>query len=552
MSLIFIYNTFFLHLMPHSKKAKDAILAWKAWYESTAGLCFAGKTVTQLTDYLYSHDEIFNRENILEFLDSGDFLYLDSFVPAELETRLREEFNAGTFREAFDIRDRYWLSQSPGRLEKRLRREGNVQQERFLEYLEVGDSMDAFGVMLWAYSSLSLLEKAKGKIDHEKYILFADETKKSLEQLIELGKQFFREGKPEKQVDASGKTPGIYYKGVFESDYDFVKKYAKFNFLNVFEVADKRNKNEKPLITTVTENWDFEESEINICIPLSIGCKEACGPCQIGQVRPAFYLTADQSYQLLYKNALINQETTELPFSPTSIKLYLLGGGDPGSNIGEFENLVSMVHEFYDPNESEMAAWVLENRKKAGIEDNDFYQIIASTIGIRLSVDRLIMLGKKYAEFGLQFSVGAFNQEIRNKIITAKNAIGIDDCVKAASRFYDETGKRGYLAIHPLEANESSVESYMDGRQISEELRLIKERTGIIDLEEKIVITLTAIESPPVNFGYHKPSKNAFRKIKSSLEKQGYTVTIYDPPYDPRTGESCGVIPKQVLEKFIK
>lgn len=502
--------------MKSTKKLKG-LWNYFIWEKMTGDLCHAGKEITHTINNTFDSLE---SDTVISFIKKGNFLELLPDLHAPL-----------------NLRKRYWLERKPKELISKMTSYPAILKARFEQYKALGDPSSAFGIFLWLHSTIDIATCAveSGILPQEHYDRFMEKACA----LIEKGVEYFRTS-PQNTVSS-----GIYHEGILESSTRYVVRHFAHNLKNIFRIVEP---DQRMFFLEIFESWDFGNRKITVCAPISIGCPNRCYQCNVGTFIPYHRaLTADEIFNVIYTNAIINDDVTSLFFEPEELTVYYLGGGDPGDNIGEIEKIVQKVHQFYYGEDVlAFVKWIENNNRRSTDAQSPYpFQQVVSTIGINNgSLERLVRLAREIPELGIQVSVNAFSEQARaHTIRRTEKTMSIEDCVRAAEKLYDitsgtENPRKAYLSIFLLQ------DVYDDPDTIVEDMK------GLDIDKERCHITLDVLRHPPAQFAHKVASMHHYRRMCSRLRKEGYSVSIYCPPEDTATEEGCGVVSTYLLQKL--
>lgn len=501
--------------MKSSKKLKG-LLNYFLWEKRTGDLCHAGKDITHTINNTFNS---LGSDTIISFIKKGSF------------SELSPDFEA-----PLNLRKNYWLEGKPKELISKIISYPTILNVRFEQYKTLGDPSSTFGIFLWLHSTIDIATHAVevGILPQEHYDRFMEKASA----LIGKGVEYF-ETSPQSMVSS-----GIYHEGILESSTRYVVRHFAHNLKNIFRIVEP---DQRMFFLEIFESWDFGNRKITICAPISIGCPNQCYQCNVGASIPYHRaLTASEIFNVIYTNAIINDDVTSLFFEPEELTVYYLGGGDPGDNIGAVEKTIQKVHQFYYGEDVlPFVEWIENNnRRSSGAQSPYPFHQVVSTIGINNgSLERLVRLARDIPELGIQVSVNAFSEKARAHTIRTEKTMSIEDCVRAAEKLYDitsdtENPRKAYLSIFLLQ------DVYDDPDTIVEDMKRLD-----ID-KERCHITLDVLRHPPPQFTHTVASMRHYKKMYSRLRKEGYSVSIYCPPEDTATEEGCGVVSTYLLQKL--
>lgn len=497
--------------------ALKGLWTYFGWEKETRDLCHAGKDITHAINDRFADLE---REAIVSFIEQGNFPQ----VLPELQTPL-------------SLRKQYWLTKQPDELTAKMASYPTILERRFAQYEALGDPGSAFGVFVWLHSAIDIAKGAleRGMLARTHYDLLVDKANA----LIRQGVQYFQDG-AQRNVSA-----GIYHDGILESGARYVVRHLAHNLKNIFRIVEPDGRS---FFLEVFEKWDFGERRISVCVPIAIGCPNRCHACNFSASIPHHRsLTANEIFNLIYTNAIINDDVTSLFFRPEELTIYYLGGGDPGNNVAEIEKVIQMVHQFYYRKPGlPFVEWIRNNQQRAGGNQSAYpFRQVVSTIGLdNGSLDRLIDFARTIPELGIQVSINAFNERARAYTIkNLKGVMSIERCVRTAERFYDVTSgtehpRKAYLSVFLLQ------DVYDDAAEILTDVKKLN-----ID-KARCHITLDVLRYTPEQFAHKSAPIGRYKAVCRQLRREGYSASIYYPPEDGSTEEGCGVISSYLLQKM--
>ncbi len=202
--------------------------------------------------------------------------------------------------------------------------------------------------------------------------------------------------------------------------HDIVKKINKQRFLNVYQINLAKSK--KNIFCEVIETWNFDKKDIDISLPLSIGCVASCKMCEFSLFKP-INIPSSTLMQIIDNQVRNNQK---VPFCDNpKYNFYYLGGGD----AIQYKALPSLLN------------YVARNF-------NNPKQVI-STIGIgtRVSFNSFLEKISKIPNIGLQWSLNTLNETNRQFITGCNSILAIKTCIELLEEYSKQSTRKVTVSL---------------------------------------------------------------------------------------------------------
>lgn len=239
-----------------------------------------------------------------------------------------------------------------------------------------------------------------------------------------------------------------------------------------------------------------DQERRSICISSQVGCAMGCVFCASGLDGVDRNL---ETHEIL-EQMLVLQRL--LPVEERLSHIVVMGMGEPLANLDELLPALDWASRPYG----------------LGISPR---RITISTVGLPKQLDRLTAESPRYH---LAVSLHAPNDELRNQLVPVNRAIGIEEVLASADRYFEASGRKltfeyvllGELNDHPTHASE-----------LAERLR---GRTAMLN-----VIPYNPVAGLP----YRTPSPMAQRRFREILERAGVNVQFRERKGD-EINAACG------------
>lgn len=220
-----------------------------------------------------------------------------------------------------------------------------------------------------------------------------------------------------------------------------------------------------------------------VCISSQVGCGMGCVFCASGIDGVVRNLTTGEIVeQLLRLSAL-------LPAEERLSHVVVMGMGEPLANL---EQLLPALAVARDP-------------EGLGISQR---RITVSTVGLPKAIDRLVELD---AGYNLAVSLHAADDTLRTRLVPVNKAIGLDEVMAAADRYWEASGRRlTYEYVLLGEVNDSPA----DAKKLA---ALLGGRAALLN-----VIPYNPVAGMP----WKEPAKKALERFLAVLEEAGVNVQV--------------------------
>jgi len=269
------------------------------------------------------------------------------------------------------------------------------------------------------------------------------------------------------QLDEHFPTPPIHLERLQESE-DGTRKM-------LFKLFDDRLV-EAVLIPT--------QERMTICLSSQVGCAVGCHFCASG-INGVF---RNLSHGEIIEQFMVAQKVAHNDERKIT-NLVMMGMGEPMHNYdGVFTALANLNSD-------------------AG-QNFGARRITVSTIGIAKGVDRLIADRTQYT---LAFSLHAPTDELREKIVPLKGAMGVHAIRDSARRYLDKTGREvtfEYVLLGGIN------DGAMQARQLTELLRSVQSTVNLIPY------------NPVASLPFEAPDANAVDNFAETLRRGGLKVSV--------------------------
>jgi 23S rRNA (adenine2503-C2)-methyltransferase len=219
----------------------------------------------------------------------------------------------------------------------------------------------------------------------------------------------------------------------------------------------------------------------SICISTQVGCAMGCVFCASGLDGVDRNLTIGEIVEQMLRLQRLLPSEERLGY------IVVMGMGEPLANL---DNLMPALD-------------IASSDSGLGIGHR---RITISTVGLPKQLDRLSETDPRYH---LAVSLHAPNNELRTKIVPVNKAIGIDEVLAAADRYFDKSGRRlTFEYVLLAELNDQPEHA----RQL---VQILRNRTALLN-----VIPYNPVAGLP----YQTPSANAIRRFRDILLEGGVNV----------------------------
>lgn len=219
----------------------------------------------------------------------------------------------------------------------------------------------------------------------------------------------------------------------------------------------------------------------SICISTQVGCAMGCVFCASGLDGVDRNLTTGEIVEQMLRLQRL------LPAEERIAYIVVMGMGEPLANL---DNLMPAL----DIASSDTGLGIGHRR------------ITISTVGLPKQLDRLSETDPRYH---LAVSLHAPNNDLRTKIVPVNKAIGLDEVLAAADRYFDKSGRRltfEYVLLAGLNDQPEHAHQLVD---------ILRTRTALLN-----VIPYNPVAGLP----YQTPSANAIRRFRDILLAGGVNV----------------------------
>lgn len=258
----------------------------------------------------------------------------------------------------------------------------------------------------------------------------------------------------------------------------------------------------------------FEERTV-VCISVQCGCAVGCVFCGTGKkfVRDLFPTEIIQQVDKVFKYHNINTKKVK------KLQIMFMSMGEPMYNYSNVHWAIHSLHDLY-PN-----AQLLLSTSGANKRNEAWIELLQDSI----SCDKI----------GLQFSIHASNDELRDKIIPHQNKKNLEELRNYGMLWHDMTGRQVYLN-YCVNSNNAGDKEF-------------KELTSMFP-PKYFAFTFSVICSKDETMkdaGYRELDK--IKAFADRFLEAGYNTRVFDPAGQDDIGGGCGqlfFVQKKMQEKI--
>lgn len=450
------------------------ISLYSKWEDNTSELCEIGKKANNFIEEQY-----FSNQYTDFFSEQSDIVLI--------------------FKNMISYRHQYWLKH-PSRF-KRLK-QWRAELDFFIHTsFQANNKLALLKEWVWAkYSTLPLLNEIETELDKE----FSEKILKLMHDI-----EIFLKNNKAAPCD-------VLLIERSRLSLDIVKKMNKQRFLNVYQI--NRPNTQESMFCEVIETWNFEhEKNIDLCLPLSIGCVANCKMCEFS-IFKAINIPPATLIQIIASQARNNYDIPLL--AKPKYSFYFLGGGD----ALQYKELPSL----------------LKNLAQSFLHPNQIISTIAfgRAESFKTFLNNICLIPNVY----LQWSLMSFSETNRKYITGCHSLIPIQTCINLLQEYSRQSQRKVTVSI-------------MLFKEPSEDILQIKK--DILHHLDPSVFRLNFANIQPNHLAFSEDNSQHLKIIELydwALENH-YEATLDSPPENDNPLELCGRITSTVFngnQPFLK